>query len=96
MDSRLDHLWTDNDQPWDSAAAVEETVRAPIARGRVAEMLARGWRLAGPSDESVVWMEGPSPDGRPLPLANPIAALLARAWDRAATADAERPYSVAA
>lgn len=95
MDSRLDHLWTDSDPQW-TTAVVEETVRAPIARGRVGEMLARGWRLAGPGDESVVWMEGPSPDGRPQPLANPVAALMARAWDRAATADTERPYSVAA
>lgn len=95
MDSRLDHVWTDSQSSWEASAA-DETVRAPIARARVGEMLARGWRLAGPAEESVVWMEGPVPDGRPQPIANPLAALMARAWDRAATRDAEEPFSVAA
>lgn len=100
MDSRLDHVWTDSRSSWESYAA-DETVRAPIARARVGEMLARGWRLASPAKESpaeetVVWMEGPAPDGRPQPIANPLAAVIARAWDRAATREAEEPFSVAA
>lgn len=95
MDSRLDHVWTDSHPQWESSAA-EETVRAPIARARVGEMLARGWRLAGPAEESVVWMEGPAPDGRPQSIATSVAGLMARAWDRTATRNAEEPFSVAA
>jgi hypothetical protein len=55
-----------------------ETVRAPIARGRVAEMLARGWIVTGIGDEDRVWMEGPELDGGPRPLAAALPAFPAR------------------
>lgn len=52
-----------------------DCVRAPIARGRVAEMLARGWTVVAIGEEDRVWMEGPDPDGEPRQVFAPLAAL---------------------
>jgi len=38
-------------------------IRAPIARGRVAEMLRKGWIVVGEVTEDRVIMAGPDPDG---------------------------------
>lgn len=37
-------------------------VEAWIARGRMKEMQAKGWRALGPIREDAVWMRGPDPD----------------------------------
>lgn len=37
-------------------------IEAWIARGRVKEMQARGWRTLGPIRDGAVWMRGPDPD----------------------------------
>lgn len=59
----------------------QDWVRAPIARGRIGEMLARGWTVVAIGDEERVWMEGPDPDGAPQQVfsALPLAATRARA-----------------
>ena len=43
-------------------------VQAQIARGRVAEMLAKGWAYVGPGEEDSVLMEGPEIGGTWVPL----------------------------
>lgn len=60
-----------------------DIVRAPIARGRVAEMLRRGWTIVGPAHEGAFIMEGPEPEGMAVPLGTPVNALASRAMDEA-------------
>ena len=66
---------------------VTDRVRARIAKGRAADMLARGWTLVGPAEEGVLLMGGPDPDLEPTPAPSPMAAfarpLLSRARTRA-------------
>ncbi len=66
--------------------AEADAVRAYIARGRVAEMLARGWRILGPQEESAVLMEGPDPapaEAAPQRLGALAASVMENAWERA-------------
>ncbi|AWK87114.1 hypothetical protein [Azospirillum thermophilum] len=67
-------------------------VRSFIARPRVAEMQARGWRIVGPGEEGSLLMEGPQPGGRPEPVGLFVGDLfdemIARALARADAADA--------
>ena len=37
-------------------------IEAWVARRRVKEMQAKGWRALGPIRDDAVWMEGPDPD----------------------------------
>lgn len=73
---------------------VRDTVRAYIARNRVAEMRARGWRLLGPGGEGMVLMEGPDPDADGADALDdgatppPLAHLWLRALERLETAAA--------
>lgn len=67
-----------------------ETVRARIARARVGEMIARGWRAVGPAEEGCVLMEGPDPDGGPEPLGAYAVPLASAAWERAVARLEER------
>lgn len=78
----------------------EASVEAWVARGRMKEMQAKGWRALGPIREDTVWMRGPDPDAGPKdgvwkPLAVPAAAAVAaqRLRLRAAAAVAlRRPH----
>lgn len=58
-----------------------ETVRARIARGRVAEMLARGWILLGPAEDGTMLMEGPEPDAAPQSIGRWTSAIADAAWE---------------
>lgn len=40
----------------------DDAVEAWIARGRMKEMQAKGWRALGPIRDDAVWMRGPDPD----------------------------------
>lgn len=61
-----------------------ETVKAYIARNRVAEMQARGWTILGPGGEGMMLMEGPDPDERAAESLESLAQpLIGRAWLRA-------------
>lgn len=51
-------------------------VRARIAKGRVAEMLARGWAVLDSRPESWTMMEGPEIDGTPEPAPESIGSLI--------------------
>lgn len=53
-------------------------VRCRIARGRVGEMLARGWILLDTADESWVMMEGPELGGETVPLGRSFHSLYVR------------------
>lgn len=55
-------------------------VRARIAKGRVAEMLARGWSVLDPGPESWTLMEGPEVDSAPEPIGSLIPPMLAEFW----------------
>lgn len=61
----------------------DETIRAYIARGRVREMIGRGWSVIGMDAEDRVLMEGPDPEGpdpegAPRALAEVARPLIAR------------------
>ncbi|HRJ60254.1 MAG TPA: hypothetical protein PKZ99_03650, partial [Azospirillaceae bacterium] len=47
---------------WGECDAGGAAVEAWIARGRMKEMQAKGWRALGPIREDAVWMRGPDPD----------------------------------
>lgn len=67
-----------------AADTVTETVKAYIARPRVAEMLARGWTILGPGGEGMMLMEGPDPDlCEPDTLESLTQPLIGRVWLRA-------------
>jgi len=61
----------------------EGMIRAPIARGRVAEMLRRGWTVVGEVGEGRVIMAGPDPDGDWMPVGFALESMSARAVSRA-------------
>lgn len=63
-------------------------IEAWIARGRVKEMQARGWRTLGPIRDGAVWMRGPDPDAAAPDMAGP--AQLAAALPAAAIAATRR------
>ncbi|MCW2236241.1 hypothetical protein [Azospirillum canadense] len=67
-------------------------VRAFIAKARVAEMKAQGWRIVGPGEEGSVLMEGPQLGGAPVRMASLVNDLfdemIARALERADSMDA--------
>lgn len=73
-------------------------VRALIARSRVAELQAQGWRIVGPGEEGSLTMEGPQAGGTPQRLGrlvddlfdDLVAAAIARAEARAEIADRRR------
>lgn len=48
-------------------------IEAWIARGRVKEMQARGWRTLGPIRDGAVWMRGPDPDAAAPDMAGDMA-----------------------
>lgn len=89
-----------DDRGWDGGDADGQAVEAWIARGRMKEMQAKGWRALGPIRDDAVWMRGPDPDmgledAVWKPLAVPAAALAAaqRLRLRAAAAVAlRRPH----
>lgn len=60
-----------------------DTIRAYIARGRVAEMMRQGWAVVAVGEEDRVLMEGPDPDGGLQMLGDVVSPLLTRAIDRA-------------
>lgn len=67
-----------------AADTVQETVKAYIARNRMPEMLARGWKVLGPGGEGMLLMEGPDPDEHePESLESLTQPLIGRAWLRA-------------
>lgn len=57
----------------------EGMIRAPIARGRVAEMLRKGWVVVGEVTEDRVVMAGPEPDGDWAPVGLLLEPTFARA-----------------
>ncbi len=67
-------------------------VRAFIAKARVAEMKARGWRIVGPGEEGSLLMEGPQLGGAPVRMASLVNdifdEMIARALERADSMDA--------
>lgn len=86
---------------WGGGDADGQAVEAWIARGRMKEMQAKGWRALGPIRDDAVWMRGPDPDMAVAdevwkPLAVPAAAAAAAAQrlrSRAAAAVAlRRPH----
>jgi len=60
-----------------------ETVKAYIAKPRVPEMLARGWRILGPGEEGSLLMQGPDLEGEAQALESLLQPLTGRAWLRA-------------
>ena len=75
------------DLNWGGADDGADVIEAWIARGRMKEMQAKGWRALGPIRDDAVWMRGPDPDdsgmgdrvlGAWKPLATPAAALALR------------------
>lgn len=69
-------------------------VRALIARSRVAELQAQGWRIVGPGEEGSLMMEGPQAGGSPQRLGRLVDDLfddlVAAAIARAEIADRSR------
>lgn len=55
-------------------------VRARIAKGRVTEMLARGWAVLDSGHESWTVMEGPETDSTPEPIGAIVPPMLAEFW----------------
>lgn len=50
------------DLGWGGADDGADVIEAWIARGRMKEMQAKGWRALGPIRDDAVWMRGPDPD----------------------------------
>lgn len=81
----------------------DEMVEAWVARGRMKEMQAKGWRALGPIRDDAVWMRGPDPEAgfgcadddawRPLAVSAAAVAAVARLRLRASAAVAlRRPH----
>lgn len=51
-----------DDRGYSDFAGGGTAVEAWVARGRMKEMQAKGWRALGPIREDAVWMRGPDPD----------------------------------
>lgn len=51
-----------DDRGWGGGDADGPAAEAWIARGRMKEMQAKGWRALGPIRDDAVWMRGPDPD----------------------------------
>lgn len=81
----------------DAGDAGGEAVEAWIARGRMKEMQAKGWRALGPIREDAVWMRGPDPDAAAQreawkPLAAPAVAAQRLRLCAAAAVALRRPH----
>lgn len=71
---------TDSGGGHSSPATDGPLVRARIAKGRVREMLARGWNVLDPTPESWTLMEGPEVDSVVQPFDDVLIPMLARLW----------------
>lgn len=71
---------TDSGGGHSSPAMDGPLVRAPIAKGRVREMLARGWNVLDPTPESWTLMEGPEVDSVAQPFDDVLTPMLAHLW----------------